>query len=234
LIDLSSIVLDDIELDDPETASKRPRTVLFDNLSLKGTLIRPELLVSPVPTSKIAHLIPPHTDDLEEKSRSLEEAEVIKHYNMNQAAGYSEKDQSGDSSSSTFASNKEIKRLNLTLHTIKRKQERLTARSRTTSKRPVTTQNTSTTSTTREEPISHLIPDESHKEEGDESQTAPEESPIGQSASREQKEVALDKEESEEGSKEYDDAGNAAENPEDAAENAGDAERQSPTDEPDE
>jgi len=44
----------------------------------------------------------------------------------------------------------------------------------------VTTKKTSTTSTTTDELISHLTPIELHKEEGDNSQTAPEESPLAQ------------------------------------------------------
>jgi len=79
--------------------------------------------------------------------------------------------------------------------------------SRTTSKRSVTTKKTNTTSTTTEEPISHLTPIELHKEEGDNSQTAPEESPTGSSARGEQEEVPLGKEESKGDCGEHEDAG---------------------------
>jgi len=79
-------------------------------------------------------------------------------------------------------SNEETNRVLEALQPIKREQERWTTTSKTTSKGPVATQKTSSTSATTEEPISHLTPHELHKEEGDESQTAPEESPTGQSA----------------------------------------------------
>jgi len=68
--------------------AKRTRTILFDNYSPKISTGRPNLLVSPNPTSKIAHLIFTIVDDLEEEKRSPGETE------MNQPAVHSEKDKS--------------------------------------------------------------------------------------------------------------------------------------------